>query len=69
MIWAHVLRGAPKLYEKEVLVMYIFAATDPEFFNNLRYFIKEAVRDDPRCEYVIVVQQYHDDEKVSAGQT
>lgn len=44
-------------HDKEVLVMYIFAATDPEFLGNLRFFIREAVQNDAQSDYVIVVQQ------------
>lgn len=53
-----------RYYGKQVLVMYIFAATDPEFLNNLRLFIHEAVVEDSRCEYVIVVQQTKGLEKI-----
>lgn len=47
----------PKDSERHVLVLYIFAATDPQFIENLRYFVKEAVQHDTECEYVIVIQQ------------
>ena len=45
--------------------MYIFAATDPEFLDNLRYFIEEAVMQDTRCDYAIVVQRYRDEAQAS----
>lgn len=55
------------MYQKDVLIMYIFAATDPEFYNNLNYFIREAVtldKDNLRMDYVIVVQKFGDASKV-----
>ena len=57
--------GQPShLGDRKILVMYIFAATDPEFLDNLRFFISEAVEQDTLCEYVIVVQRYRDEEQV-----
>jgi hypothetical protein len=44
--------------------MYIFAATDPEFLQNLRFFVKEAVEGDALADYAIVVQNYRDEEEV-----
>eukprot|EP00798_Chlamydomonas_sp_ICE-L_P028092 gene28092-31200_t len=56
--------GQPShLGDRKILVMYIFAATDPEFLDNLRFFISEAVEQDTLCEYVIVVQRYRDEEQ------
>lgn len=55
------LTGARPLFPADsgrpVLVLYIFAATDPQFTENLKYFVKEAVQHDTDCEYVIVIQQ------------
>lgn len=42
---------------RPVLVLYIFANTDPQFLDNLRYFVSEAARDDKYCEFVFVIQQ------------
>jgi hypothetical protein len=50
-----------QLYQKEILVMYIFAASDPEFYNNLHYFIEKAVSEDSRSDYVIVVQKLNNE--------
>ncbi|KIY96554.1 hypothetical protein MNEG_11409, partial [Monoraphidium neglectum] len=51
-----VLRGS----RREVVVLYVFAYTDPEFLDNLKYFVKEAVERDPGvCDYVIAVQRSH----------
>ncbi len=43
--------------QRENLVMYLFAPTDPQFLRNLEVFIKEAVEGDTRSDYVIVVQK------------
>ncbi|KAL4425923.1 hypothetical protein ABPG75_009939 [Micractinium tetrahymenae] len=39
------------------LVVYVFSGTDPEYADNLRFFIDEAVKADDGCEYIIVLQQ------------
>lgn len=52
--------GAAPGAAKENLVMYIFSATDPEFVRNLEFFVREAVMDDTRSDYVIVVQESTD---------
>ncbi|MEW5312893.1 MAG: hypothetical protein WDW38_004491 [Sanguina aurantia] len=64
---ANTLGQESYMYQKDVLVMYIFAATDPEFYNNLNYFIREAValdKDNLRMDYVIVVQKFGDASKL-----
>lgn len=43
--------------QRENLVMYLFAPTDPQFLRNLEVFVKEAVQGDTRSDYVIVVQK------------
>lgn len=49
-------RGA----QREVLVLYVFAHTDPEFLANLKFFVREAVEPDAGvCEYVIAVKRGH----------
>ena len=51
-----VLRGS----RPEVLVLYVFANTDPQFLENLKYFVAEAVERDPGvCDYVIALQRSH----------
>jgi hypothetical protein len=39
------------------LVLYIFSPTDPEYLNNLQYFIRDGIRANDGCDYVIVVNQ------------
>lgn len=46
----------PPPQPRDTLVLYVFAATDPEYINNLRFFVDVAIDADDRCEYVIVVQ-------------
>ncbi|PNH12741.1 LIM domain and RING finger protein [Tetrabaena socialis] len=48
------------LPQRDNLVMYIFAPTDPEFLRNLEYFVREAIQGDTRSDYVIVVQESTD---------
>lgn len=51
------LAGALPGHGRNILVLYVFANTDPEFLGNLQYFVREAVMGDKRCDYVIAVQQ------------
>lgn len=39
----------------DVLVVYVFSNTDPEYINNLRFFLREGVNQNDGCEYLIVV--------------
>ena len=41
----------------ETLVVYIFSNTDPEYFNNLKFFLKWGVREGDGAYYIIVVQE------------
>ena len=41
----------------ETLVVYIFSNTDPESFNNLKFFLKWGVREGDGAYYIIVVQE------------
>lgn len=44
--------------QREVLVLYVFAHTDNEFLENLRFFVREAIEQDVGvCDYVIAVQR------------
>jgi hypothetical protein len=44
----------------DVLVLYVFAHTDPDFLENLKYFVREAVGRDPGvCDYLIAVHRSH----------
>ncbi|GMH41199.1 hypothetical protein BSKO_09109 [Bryopsis sp. KO-2023] len=45
-----------------VLVLYIFSNTDPEYINNLRFFVREGMRPDDGCDYYIVIQTDNQDE-------
>ena len=47
--------------------MYIFSATNAEFFDNLRFFVAEAVQGDTRCDYVLVVQGYRPGQEAVSG--
>jgi hypothetical protein len=38
-------------------VVYIFSNTDPEYFNNLKFFLKWGVREGDGAYYIIVVQE------------
>jgi len=52
------------IHKKEILIMYLFAASDPEFFDNLRFFVSEMTSntaDQECCDYVIIVQDYKGD--------
>lgn len=40
----------------DTLVVYIFSNTDPEYANNLRFFLKHGVAEGDGCEYVVVIQ-------------
>ncbi|KAK9817964.1 hypothetical protein WJX72_005006 [[Myrmecia] bisecta] len=37
--------------------MYVFSGTDPEYHDNLRYFIREGMQEDDGCDYYIVLQR------------
>lgn len=39
------------------LVIYVFSDTDPEYINNLRFFVKHGMRPGDGCDYIIVIQQ------------
>ncbi len=41
----------------ETLVVYIFSNTDPEYLNNLNFFLKWGVRESDGAYYIIVVQE------------
>ena len=52
------------IYKKETLVMYLFAASDSEFFDSLHFFISEVASnpdDQARCDYVFIIQDYKGD--------
>jgi hypothetical protein len=41
----------------DTLVVYIFSNTDPESFNNLKYFLRWGLRENDGAYYIIVVQE------------
>eukprot|EP01023_Acetabularia_acetabulum_P067271 TRINITY_DN9240_c0_g1_i4.p1 TRINITY_DN9240_c0_g1~~TRINITY_DN9240_c0_g1_i4.p1 ORF type:complete len:416 (-),score=42.65 TRINITY_DN9240_c0_g1_i4:643-1866(-) len=53
--------NAPTGVQREpVVVMYVFSNTDPEYAENLNFFVREAVRPDDGIDYIFVIQ-YADD--------
>jgi hypothetical protein len=50
-----VLSAAPPA--RDILVLYVFAYTDPEYYANLAYFVAEAIQGDTRAQYYIAVQE------------
>ena len=62
------------LPQKGILVLYLFAASDPEFVDNLKFFVSEISMDDDNhvshCEYVFILQDYKGDGvEVSRGKS
>lgn len=44
----------------DTLVVYVYSPTDPEYANNLRYFLRQGVHDNDGCDYVFVLQSVRD---------
>ena len=44
----------------QTLVLYIFSNTDPEYIDNLRYYVRTAIQEDDGCQHVIVVNSGED---------
>ncbi|KAK9808001.1 hypothetical protein WJX73_002333 [Symbiochloris irregularis] len=40
----------------KTLVVYVYSGSDPEYEDNLRFFLRTAVKEDDGCDYVIVIQ-------------
>jgi hypothetical protein len=59
--WTTRWRGATEtgqpVARNPTLVLYIFSNTDPQYLNNLKFFLREGVHANDRCEYVFVVNQ------------
>jgi hypothetical protein len=52
------LRGlAGKGSGPDVLVMYVFSNTDPEYLENLKFFLREGVHPSDGCEYLFIVNR------------
>ena len=43
-------------HQHETLVVHIFADTDPEYLENLKFFIQHGIQQDKHADYVILVQ-------------
>lgn len=41
----------------DVLVMYVFSNTDPEYLENLKFFLREGVHPNDGCEYLFIVNR------------
>ncbi|KAF8068311.1 UVR8 [Scenedesmus sp. PABB004] len=50
---------------RDHLLLYVFSPTDPEFLENLRFFVSEAVARDTLADHVIIVQTGDDLERVA----
>jgi hypothetical protein len=53
----------------DVLVLYIFSNTDPEYMNNLKFFLREGVHPADGCEYLFVVNRDMDEVSVQRWST
>jgi hypothetical protein len=50
--------------QADTLVMYIYADSDPEYRRNLEFFVRFGVTAGPECDYIIVVQQVHQTQRL-----
>lgn len=48
--------------QNDVLVMYIFSNTDPQYLNNLKFFLREGVQAGDGCEYIFVINRSPEEE-------
>jgi hypothetical protein len=39
----------------KTLVLYIFSNTDPEYIDNLRFYVRNGIQEDDGCHHVIVI--------------
>ena len=62
------LRVAGNGASADVLVMYVFSNTDPQYLDNLKFFLREGVHAADGCDYLFIVNRSGDDE-VSSQQT
>ena len=58
----HHIRTSGNAKQRDVLVMYIFSNTDPQYLNNLKFFVHEGVHDGDGCEYIFVINRSADEE-------
>lgn len=56
------IRTSGNSKQSDVLVMYIFSNTDPQYLNNLKYFVREGVHAGDGCEYLFVVNKSPEEE-------
>ncbi len=53
---ARSLSGATGRTDSPTLIIYVYANSDPEYEQNLRYFMAEGMKANDGCDYLIVVQ-------------
>lgn len=56
------VRAAGQAKQTDVLVLYIFSNTDPQYINNLNFFLREGVHPGDGCEYIFVINRSPDEE-------
>lgn len=49
--------AARQLTGVQVLVLYVFSNTDPQYLANLEFFVNEGIREADGCEYIIIVNR------------
>eukprot|EP00891_Asterochloris_glomerata_P004976 jgi/Astpho2/4976/fgenesh1_pg.00070_%23_29_t len=54
------LMGQSQNSNPDTLVIYVFSGNDPEYMENLSYFLWEGIQEADGCEYIIVLQQGSD---------
>ena len=40
---------------KDALVIYVFSMTDPQYIDNLHFFVREGLSNQDACQYIIVI--------------
>jgi hypothetical protein len=55
------IRLTGKASTPDVLVLYIYSNTDPEYNNNLKFFLREGVHPADGCEYLFIINQESDE--------
>eukprot|EP00892_Ulva_mutabilis_P002781 jgi/Ulvmu1/12503/UM009_0158.1 len=54
----------PAKLAAETLVLYVFSNTDPEYYNNLLFFVKHGIPGCGACEYIVIINRNADDPAV-----
>jgi hypothetical protein len=52
---AALLDGERLAKASNVLVLYVYSNTDPEYVNNLKFFLREGVHAEDGCDYLFIV--------------